>query len=103
MFAPQRARSLPANADAVLPAMLGSLEIAPGSQIGVFWETYGVSAGDSIRFQIDFSPADDPSLLRRLGSLLRVVNATTDAVADAVEAAELLMSRWMISPGFSRS
>ena len=29
--------------------------------------------------------------------------ASGDAVADAAEAAEFLMSRWIISPGFSRS
>ncbi len=73
--------SLPNDVDAMLPLMLGTTTVSRNTKLGVFWESYGIRAEDSVRLSISVVPLDDPSLLRRLGSALRLVDAQSDRMA----------------------
>lgn len=66
----------PADADALIPRMMGRTDIAQESKVGVFWETYGATVGDSLRYEVNVSPVNDPSLLRRLGTVLRLMSGS---------------------------
>lgn len=83
LFTPAGNGALPADVDAMKPLMLGRTFVTGAKQIGVFWETYGVPAGDSVRIAIDVSPVSDPSLLRRIGSALRLLDRPADGIAIA--------------------
>jgi hypothetical protein len=75
--------ALPGDADAVIPRMLGDLGLASNGKIGVFWETYGVAPGDSVRYTLAVVPTGAPGLLRRVGAALRIVDRPNEGVAVA--------------------
>lgn len=75
--------SLPRDVEAMLPLMLGTTTLSRQDKVGVFWESYGIRAGDSVRVQLAVVPLDDPGLLRRLGAALRLVSGVTDGIAIA--------------------
>jgi hypothetical protein len=63
---------LPERLEAVAPRMLGSTEITSDRDVGVFWEIYGLAAGEQSQVSISVVP-EDAGLLRRLGQFLRLV------------------------------
>ena len=51
------AAALPNDADAAIALMNGSTTLAAGtSSLGVYWETYGIAAGDSVEISVALQP-----------------------------------------------
>jgi hypothetical protein len=63
---------LPDRLDAVHPRMLGSTRLAAADAVGVYWELYGVEAGEAVRVAIAAEPGRS-GLLRRMGTALGLV------------------------------
>lgn len=74
LFAPRADRVLPVNADDMLPEMLATTTIATGHTVGVFWESYGLVAGDSLRVSLNLIPANAPGLLRRMATAVKLAD-----------------------------
>lgn len=64
--------SLPSTVDGMLPRMLAETTL-PRTRVGVFWETYGIAAGDSAEFAIAIRPASEPGFLRQAAAVLRLM------------------------------
>lgn len=71
---------LPRDVDAMLPHMLPGVNIARG-RVGLFWETYGVPASDSVQFTIAVTPRQRPGFLRRAVAALKLMAAPHNGVA----------------------
>jgi hypothetical protein len=61
----------PASLEAMLPRMLPSTEVARGSRLGVFWETYGLAKNEAVTVRLRVQ-RDDRSMLSRLSDFLGV-------------------------------
>jgi hypothetical protein len=71
----------PSNgADAALGLMLGSTVVRT-HKIGVYWETYGYAAGDSVDVAVIISRNEPLSKFRRLGMKLRLAHDINGSVA----------------------
>lgn len=73
----------PARADSILDQMLGSviIDVSRKPKIGVYWETYGVGARDSVTVGVRVERRVPVGGLRRLGMALRLTgdpNATVN-------------------------
>ena len=66
--------------DVALGQMLGSTVVRT-HKIGVYWETYGYAAGDSVDIAVIISRHEPLSKLRRLGMKLRVAHDVNGSVA----------------------
>ena len=66
--------------DVALSQMLGSTVVRT-HKIGVYWETYGYAAGDSVDVAVIISRHEPLSKLRRLGMKLRVAHDINGSVA----------------------
>lgn len=71
---------LPRDVDAMLPHMLPGVSVAR-DRIGLFWETYGVPASDSVQFTIAVTPRQRPGFLRRAVAALKLMAAPYNGVA----------------------
>jgi hypothetical protein len=54
--------------------MLGSTRIVDLQRVGVYWETYGIAANDSVDVAVKIDRLGTPSMLRRLGNALHVAD-----------------------------
>jgi hypothetical protein len=72
---PVTATELPSDPNRALNAMLGSSSIAQGAKLGVYWDTYGFAATDSVTLAIQVQRVTPQSALRTLGI---AVNIATD-------------------------
>jgi hypothetical protein len=70
----------PPGPETALQHMLGSTRVR-GSKVGVYWETYGWTAGDSVDVAIVVTRKEQLSKLRRLGMLIRVAHDINGSVA----------------------
>lgn len=70
----------PPGPDEALRYMLGST-IVRGAKVGVYWETYGYAAGDSVDVAVIISRHEPISKVRRLGMLLHVAHDLNGQVA----------------------
>jgi hypothetical protein len=66
--------------DVALGQMLGST-VVRANKIGVYWETYGYAAGDSVDVAVIISRHEPLSKFRRLGMKLRVAHDINGSVA----------------------
>src|SRR5205085_4704676 len=61
LVVPANTNALPNDADAAIALMNGSTTLAAGtSSIGVYWETYGIAAGDSVEVTVSLRGAGSP-------------------------------------------
>jgi hypothetical protein len=60
--------------DIALNRMLGSTRITDLQRVGVYWETYGIAANDSVDVAVKIDRLGTPSMLRRLGNALHVAD-----------------------------
>jgi hypothetical protein len=60
-----------------LGRMAGATSLAAGSRIGVYWETYGIQATDSIDVAVRIERTDRPGALRRLAELAHLVSSAS--------------------------
>jgi hypothetical protein len=62
LVVPPDAVALPILADSAIALMNGSTTLAAGTRsVGVYWETYGIAAGDSIELTVSMAPRDGGS------------------------------------------
>ena len=66
--------------DAAIGQMLGST-VVRGHKIGVYWETYGYAAGDSVDVAVIIARREPLSKFRRLGMKLRLAHDLNGSVA----------------------
>jgi hypothetical protein len=70
----------PTSPDDALRNMLGSTRVR-GPKVGVYWETYGYSANDSVDVTVVIARHERLSKMRRLGMLLHVAGDINGSVA----------------------
>jgi hypothetical protein len=87
----------PPGPDNALQHMLGSTRVR-GPKVGVYWETYGYDAGDSVDVSIVIARHETLSKTRRLGMLLHVAHDINGSVAVRWEEPQPGHSAWTI-PG----
>ena len=85
LFAPRADRALPVDADDLLSAMLESTTISAGGTVGIFWECYGLVAGDSLRVSLNLIPATAPGLLRRLATVVKLADPVSSVTVQWAE------------------
>ena len=64
---------MPGSLDQLLPLMHSSLRLPRGDRIGLFWEVYGVNAGEPFDVEVRVE-SESQSLLRRLGAIAGIVD-----------------------------
>jgi hypothetical protein len=70
LAAPLTVDALPNDIDDVLPLMLGSTRLAQGvARVGVYWETYGIAATDTVSIAIRVQRTTPLTLLDRVGAV----------------------------------
>lgn len=62
------------SAEDAISRMYGSLSLT-GTRVGIFWETYGFPATDTVETTLRLTSEDKPGILRRLGSSIGVLSA----------------------------
>jgi hypothetical protein len=70
----------PPGPDRALQEMLGSTRVH-GAKVGVYWETYGYAAGDSVDVAVVISRHEPISKVRRIGMFLRLAHDLNGQVA----------------------
>ncbi len=70
----------PPGPDRALQEMLGSTRVR-GAKVGVYWETYGYAAGDSVDVAVIISRHEPVSKVRRIGMFLRLAHDLNGQVA----------------------
>ena len=70
----------PPGPDRALQEMLGSTRVR-GAKVGVYWETYGYAAGDSVDVAVVISRHEPISKVRRIGMLLHLAHDLNGQVA----------------------
>ena len=70
----------PPGPDVVLQRMLGSTHVR-GAKVGVYWETYGYAAGDSVDVAVVISRHEAISKMRRVGMFLHLAHDLNGSVA----------------------
>jgi hypothetical protein len=58
--------------DSIAPLMLGTTRVPLSDRLGIYWETYGLAAGDVVDVSMQALPRGG-GMLRRLGEALRLV------------------------------
>lgn len=92
--------------DVMLPQMLGTDRLAPGREVGAFWEVYGADPGDELHVSVAARP-EDVGFLRRVGEALRVVGRaeamrvtwTENAAREGLEGRSLHLDLSGLEPG----
>jgi hypothetical protein len=76
LFSPDTTRSAPESQtlDSILPRAMATSAIDPRQPLGVFWETYGLAAGDTATAALTVE-RERGGILERLGQSLRILNA----------------------------
>jgi hypothetical protein len=58
--------------DVALEEMLGTTRLRDMSRVGIYWETYGIAANDSVDVSVRIDRLGQPSVFRRLGTALHM-------------------------------
>jgi hypothetical protein len=88
---------LPSTPEGALQRMLGSTRVR-GPKMGVYWETYGYAAGDSVDVAVVITRHETLSKMRRIGMFLRVAHDINGSVAVRWGEPQAGHSSWTI-PG----
>jgi hypothetical protein len=70
----------PPGPDEALQHMLGSTRVR-GAKVGIYWETYGYAAGDSVDVAVVITRHEPVSKVRRIGMLLHLAHDLNGSVA----------------------
>jgi hypothetical protein len=73
----------PPDAPGMFPHMLATTTLRQGDRIGIFWETYGVTPGDSVQFRVAIERTTRTGLLQRLGEVTRLRDVPMRALGIA--------------------
>jgi hypothetical protein len=60
--------------DVALEDMLGTTRLRDMSRVGIYWETYGIAANDSVDVSVRIDRLGQPGIFRRLGTALHVAD-----------------------------
>ena len=60
--------------DVALGRMLGSTRVMDLQRVGVYWETYGIAANDSVDVAVKIDRLGQPGMFRRLGNALHIAD-----------------------------
>lgn len=74
---------LPLDADSALALMRGSTRIARGAKIGVYWESYGFQATDSVTLAVWIERYTQQGFMRQLGITFKVATDLNTPVATS--------------------
>jgi hypothetical protein len=85
--------------DVMLPRMLPSTTFAPRSQVGVYWETYGIVPGDTVELALWIQRVTPLSPMRQLGVTLRVATDLNTPVASQWTEPQSARSAFMFGRG----
>ena len=87
----------PPGPETALQYMLGSTRVR-GAKVGLYWETYGWTASDSVDVAVVITRREKLSTIRRLGMLMRVAHDINGSVAVRWDEPQPGHSAWTI-PG----
>jgi hypothetical protein len=87
----------PPGPEGALREMLGSTRVR-GAKVGLYWETYGWTASDSVDVAVVISRHEKLSAIRKLGMLIRVAHDINGSVAVRWDEPQPGHSSWTI-PG----
>ncbi|MBA3917216.1 MAG: hypothetical protein C0516_01360 [Gemmatimonas sp.] len=73
----------PPDAPGMFPHMLATTMLRQGDRIGIFWETYGVTPGDSVQFRVAIERTTRPGFLQRIGEVTRLRDVPLRALGIA--------------------
>jgi hypothetical protein len=73
--------ALPDGADAAIARMLTTTRLRGVRRLGLYWESYGVAAGDTVDVAVRLERRDRTRLLRRLAERLHMASEQDGAVA----------------------
>ncbi|MBL0938608.1 MAG: hypothetical protein IBJ03_06925 [Gemmatimonadaceae bacterium] len=74
---------IPVDAPAMFPHMLTTTTLRQGDRLGIFWETYGITPGDSVAFRVAVERTTRTGLLQRIGEVTRLRDVPVRAVGIA--------------------
>jgi hypothetical protein len=78
LIAPANGAALPNDATAVIPAMMGGTTLASGiKKVGVYWETYGYAATDTVDVSVRVQRQTPLTLLEQATSSLAGIGGNT--------------------------
>jgi hypothetical protein len=72
---------LPDGPDAAIARMLTTTRLRGVRRLGLYWESYGVAAGDTVDVAVRLERRDGTGLLRRLAARLHMLSERDGAVA----------------------
>lgn len=78
---PDATASLPTSLADVRRLMAGTLSFARTESIAVYWESYGIAAGDTVQVELRVRRDDKVSTARRIGAALGVASGLRDSVS----------------------
>jgi hypothetical protein len=81
LMRPAESGKLPdSDPETALATMLGTTKLRGMQRVGVYWETYGIAAGDSVDVALAVQRRDAPNALSRLGRALHLVGSPSSTV-----------------------
>ena len=72
LFEPPAKAATVFDADSAVAYMFGTTAFTRERRLGVYWETYGVGARDTVQVELRMSREDRPGILERVGDALRI-------------------------------
>jgi hypothetical protein len=70
--APADGSAIPDDVDGALALMLGGTVLRAAGRLGVYWESYGFDARDSVAVEVRIQPLVDVGTMQRLGIALKL-------------------------------
>jgi len=81
MRLPDRAMSVPVDEASVLQYMAGALTFPSNEMLALYWESYGLAAGDTVQIELKIRRDDEQSASRRIGAALGLASALRDSIS----------------------
>lgn len=81
VFFDANAAAQPRDLEALSRTMLGTTTVNEGGKVGLFWETYGVAASDSVRYAVEVKRMETVGLFQRIGALLRIIQLPVSSIS----------------------
>jgi hypothetical protein len=78
---PNATAPLPTSLAEVKGVMAGSLSFARNESVALYWESYGLPAGDTVQLELRIRRDDKVSTARRIGAALGVASGLRDSVS----------------------
>jgi hypothetical protein len=83
LLPPADGTDLPTATESILGRMAGSTRLQKGARVGVYWETYGFAATDSVEVAVWIERHTPQGILRRFGNALTITTDLNTPVAQS--------------------